>query len=321
MRSAKTKPEALAAGDEVGLIAPSGAVGDPCRIEKAVAALERLGFTVRIGASCRASYGYLAGADKLRAGDVHAFFADPSVRGIVCMKGGYGTPRILDALDYQLIARNPKVFVGYSDITGMHLAMNRLSSLVTFHGPMGISDVLVEGEEYSTRSWFDALTSAAPLGAIRNPDAAPPMRVLVPGRAKGELIGGNLSLIAATMGTAYEIDARGKILFFEDIDERPYRVDRMLTQLRLAGKFDECAGVVLGDWNNCKAEEGKPSLSLEEIFRDIIVPAGKPVIAGLRAGHCSPAATLPFGVEADLDAESEEPALRIVESALQKHEE
>jgi len=321
MRAAKTKPRALSAGDEVGLIAPSGAVRDLAQVGKAVAAIERLGFKVRVGESCRASYGYLAGADQGRADDVNAFFADPSVSGIVCMKGGYGTPRILDALDYELIARNPKVFVGYSDITGMHLALNSLASLVTFHGPMGISGVLVEGEEYSTRSWLAALTEAAPLGEIRNPSSSPPLGVLVPGTARGELVGGNLSLIAATMGTSYEIDAAGKILFFEDIDERPYRVDRMLTQLRLAGKFDDCAGIVLGDWNNCKAEGGEPSLSLEEIFRDVIAPAGKPTIMGLRAGHCSPAATLPLGVEAVLEAGAGGPCLRVVESALREREE
>jgi muramoyltetrapeptide carboxypeptidase len=310
------KPEALAAGDLLGLIAPSGCVRGPDQVERAVVAFERMGFQVKVGESCRSAYGYLAGEDTLRAADVNAFFADPEIHGIVCLKGGYGAPRILDAIDYGSISRNPKVFVGYSDITAMHLALGRLSSLVTFHGPMGISDVLVEGDEYSTRSWLAAVTSTEPIGRLENPTTAPGLRVLVPGKARGKIVGGNLSLIAATMGTPYGIDPRGKILFFEDIDERPYRVDRMLTQLRLAGMFDECAGMVLGDWNNCSPEDGKPSLSLEQVFRDIVAAAGKPVIMRLQAGHCSPSMTFPLGVEAVLDAEVESPRLEIVEAAL-----
>lgn len=313
--TSSTKPRALKKGDLIGLIAPSGSVREGAQVDRAVAALKGLGFAVKEGASCRASYGYLAGNDAGRAADVNAFFADPAICGIVCMKGGYGTPRILDLLDYATIARNPKVFVGYSDITGIHLALNRLSRLVTFHGPMGISDVLLEGEAYSTGSWLSAITSTSALGRLAAPEGAEGPRVLVPGRARGELIGGNLSLVAALMGTPYGLDARGKILFFEDIDERPYRVDRMLTQLRLAGTFEDCAGVVLGDWKSCDPEEGKPSLSLEEVFRDVIAPAGKPLIMGLRAGHCSPTMSFPFGAEAFLDAESSEPGLELVEAA------
>lgn len=313
--SDKIKPRALKPGDLVGLIAPSGSVREEAQVDRAIAALGRLGFRVREGESCRARYGYLAGSDEQRARDIRAFFADPEVDGIVCMKGGYGTPRILDLIDYDAIARNPKVFVGYSDITGVHLAINRLCGLVTFHGPMGISDVLIDGEEYSERSWLSAVSSTAPLRRLDNPKGSTQARSLVPGKARGELIGGNLSLIAALTGTPYALDAKGKILFLEDVDERPYRVDRMLTQLRLAGVFDECEGVVLGDWHNCGPEEGKASLTLEEIFRDVICPAGKPVVAGLQAGHCSPTMTFPFGVEALLDADSPEPGLDLVESA------
>ena len=312
---ARIKPRPLAPGGLVGLIAPSGSVRGDAQVDRAATALGRLGFGVREGASCRARYGYLAGRDKTRADDVNAFFADPAIRGIVCMKGGYGTPRLLDLLDYDAIARNPKVFVGYSDITAIHLALNRRCGLVTFHGPMGISDVLVEGEDYSTKSWLSALTSVSPLGRLDKPAGAPAPRVLVPGRARGELIGGNLSLVAALIDPPYALDARGKILFLEDIDEKPYRIDRMLTQLRLAGVFEECAGVVLGDWDNCGPEEGKPSLSLEEVFRDVIAPAGKPVVMGLRAGHCSPTMSFPLGVQAILDAASSTPGLEIVEAA------
>lgn len=308
------KPRALRLGDTLGLIAPSGSLKDIGMVADAADMLRSHGFGIKIGESCRSIYGYLAGEDSVRAADVNTFFADPEVSGIVCLKGGYGTIRILDALDYEAIGRNPKVFVGYSDITCLHLALNRHCSLPTFHGPMGVSDTLLQGDEFSTQSWLTALTLGAPLGRLRNPPEAAPMITLVGGVARGPMMGGNLSLVAATMGTPFEIDARNQILFFEDIDEHPYRVDRMLTQLRLAGKFDECAGIVLGDWNNCVPEEGTRSLELMEIFRDILVPAGKPTLAGFQAGHCYPMITFPFGVEVLLDADSL--SLEMVESAF-----
>jgi muramoyltetrapeptide carboxypeptidase len=308
------KPRALQAGDTLGLIAPSGSLKDLGMVEQAAGMLRRHGFESKVGASCRSIHGYLAGADSLRAADVNGFFADPEVAGIVCLKGGYGTPRILDALDYDLIRRNPKVFVGYSDITGLHLALNQHAFLPTFHGPMGVSDTLLQGDDFSTQSWLKALTTSAPLGRLENPPEAAPRFTLVGGVARGPIIGGNLSLVAATMGTPFELDTRGRILFFEDIDEHPYRIDRMLTQLRLAGKFDDCAGILLGDWNNCVPEEGTRTLELLEIFQELLVPTGKPTMAGFQAGHCAPVITLPFGVEAVLDADAL--SLEMIESAL-----
>lgn len=304
----------LKPGDTVGVIAPSGSLKDHARVDQAAHMLERHGFTVKLGATCRSTYGYLAGEDALRIADVHAFFMDPDVAGILCLKGGYGTPRILDRLDYDIIREHPKVFVGYSDITGLHLAINRHCGMPTFHGPMGISDTLLQGEVFSTQSWLTALTSSAPLGRLDNPADVAPVQTLNGGVACGPIIGGNLSLVAATMGTPYEIDARGKILFFEDIDEQPYRVDRMLTQLRLAGVFEACAGIVLGDWNNCVPEEDALSLELREIFRDILIPTGKPIVMGFQAGHCAPMITFPFGVQAKLDADA--CTLELVESAF-----
>ncbi len=295
------------------MAAPAGCANEPARADRAAAALAALGFEVVMGPSCKASYGYLAGPDELRAADLNAFFADPSIAGIVCMKGGYGTPRILDALDYGTIARNPKALVGYSDITGLHLAIGKLAGLATFHGTMPSSDMLPEFDEYSRRSWLAALTSTLPLGRIEEP--AGPVRAtrLVGGKARGPITGGNLSLIAATMGTPYQIDARGKLLFIEDVGEAPYRVDRMLTQLRLAGVFRDCAGIILGDWKDCAPAEGKASLSLEQVFQDTIVGCGKPCVQGFRAGHCSPAVTFPLGIEAELDAD--EGSLTFLEAA------
>ena len=306
------KPKALAMGGTLGLIAPSGGVQEPDRVERAAARLVDLGFRVKKGPGCGSSWGYLAGKDAVRAADLNAFFVDPEVDGIVCLKGGYGTPRILDAIDYPSVARNPKALVGYSDITGLHLALDRMCGLVTFHGPMPSSDMLPEFDELSRTSWLAALMTTGPLGLLANPGGGR-LEKLVGGTARGPVAGGNLSLIAATMGTPYEIDARGRILFFEDIDEAPYRVDRMLTQLRLAGKFDQCVGILLGDWKDCVPKEGKPSLTLMQVFEEVLAPSGKPVAFGFRAGHCKPALTFPFGVEAVLDADAG--TLVFVESA------
>jgi len=281
-------------------------------VERSAAAIAAQGFKVVVGESCRRKYGYLASPDELRASDIGRFFADRSIDGIVCMKGGYGTPRILDLVDYPAVAANPKVFAGYSDITGLHLAFQRFAGFPTFHSPMGIS---MDGvfDEFSAASWRAALMTPSPLGRL------PPLppntpKALVGGKARGPLIGGNLSLVAALTGTPYALVPDGAIIFLEDIDEEPYRIDRMLTQLRLAGVFKRCAGVVLGHWTRCEPKDAERSLTLEQVFADVIVPAGKPAITGFAAGHSIPTHSFPMGVEAVLDADAG--TLEIVESAL-----
>ncbi|MDA8410711.1 MAG: LD-carboxypeptidase [Treponema sp.] len=297
-----TKPKALLPGSRVGLIAPSGSSISPERVDAAKAALAELGFEVAEGRSCRAVHGYLAGDDATRASDVNDFFADRNIDGIFCMKGGYGTPRILDRINYDVIRAHPKVFVGYSDITGTHLAIGREGGLVTFHGPMPYSE---RGESWDGPSRERLLACVGPKGGkgpLENP-AGRPLKALAGGRARGRLVGGNLSLIAATMGTPWEIETRDRIVFMEDIGERPYRVDRMLTQLRLAGKLAGAAGFILGDWNDCGPEEGKGSLGLDEVLEELLIPTGRPVLANLAAGHCRPNLCLPLGVEVAIDAD------------------
>lgn len=297
------KPRALKEGDTIGLAAPSSPVPNPEMVDAAVSKIQELGFNVKVGESCRKNYGYLAGSDEIRANDLNAMFADPVIDGIICMRGGYGTPRILDKLDYSTIAKNPKVFVGYSDITSLHLAFSKICKLVTFHGPMVTSDMLTNFDDFSKDSFLKAITLNEPLGELTNP-LGEQIKPLTKGKASGPIVGGNLSLISATMGSSYEIDTKGKLLFLEDVDEQPYRVDRMLTQLRLSGKFADCSGVIIGDWNNCVPEEGKSSLSLMDLFEGIITPFGKPAIYNFKAGHCRPKITVPFGVEAILDADN-----------------
>lgn len=295
------KPRALRPGDLLGLIAPSGPAPEK-NLAGAVAGLEGMGFRVRVYESCRQRYGYLAGSDEIRARDVQSAFCDREIRGVICLKGGYGTPRLLDRLDYAAIAAHPKVFAGYSDITGLHLALGRCCRLVTFHAPMPMT--LADGRDpFTWDNWLRAVSSAAPLGELRNPPGEP-VETLVPGRACGPVTGGNLSLVAASLGTPFEIDTRGRLLLLEDVGEEPYTIDRMLTQLRLAGKFADCAGIILGDWQNCGPKDGGPSLPLAQVFADVVGPAGRPAIVNLQAGHCAHKLTVPLGAEARLDADA-----------------
>ncbi len=309
----KLLPKALRQGDTVGMVGPSGSSKDPDLVRKGAEALSALGFRVVVGDSCGNKYGYLASPDELRASDLNAFFADAAIDGIVCMKGGYGTPRILDRLDYGLVAAHPKILAGYSDITGLHLALRRHAGFPTFHTPMAIS--MVDGfDSFSANSFMATLGSTAALGRLPHPQGAPRPKALAGGKATGTLIGGNLSLVAALVGTPYALVPDGAILFLEDIDEEPYRIDRMLTQLRLAGVFERCAGVVLGHWTRCEPRDPDKSLTLEQVFNDIIVPAGKPVMTGFQAGHSTPTLSFPLGVAATMDADAgtldiDEPAL------------
>lgn len=308
------KGKRLKYGDTIGLIGPSGAVRKEGAVDRAVAYMEEMGFRVKVGESAHAKYGYLSGTDELRAKDICAMFADPDVDAIVCTRGGYGTMRMLDMLDYDLIRANPKVFVGFSDITALHNAFGEKCGLVTFHGPMATSwnDCFPDG--FTKPAFERAVMKAAPLGELTNAPGYHERETVNPGSAEGMLVGGNLSLLAGTIGTPYEIDTRGRILFIEEVGERTYCVDRMLTQLRLAGKFRDCAGIVFGDFNDCPVEYPQFGLTLSEVIRDIAAPCGKPIFTGLQAGHVSPQITLPFGVMARMDADN--CTLTVLESAV-----
>lgn len=304
------KPRALRPGDLLGLVSPSGP-SSPQSLNGAVAGLKAMEFGVKVYESCRQEYGYLAGRDEIRARDIQEAFCDPEVKGVICLRGGYGAPRILDRLNYAAIAAHPKVFAGYSDITALHLALNRCCRLVTFHAAMPMT--LGDGRDpFTWDSWLRALTSTGPLGELPNPPGEP-VETLVPGRARGTIVGGNLSLVSASLGTPCEIDTRGRLLLLEDVGEEPYTIDRMLTQLRLAGKFADCRGVILGDYEDCGPKDGKPALTLAQVFADVVAPAGRPAIVNFQTGHCAHKITVPLGVEAELDADAG--TVTIVESA------
>ncbi len=290
-------------GDTIGLIAPAGVIREEGAIQRAAAETERMGFRVKLGRSVHGHYGYLAGDDASRAADINDMFRDDTVDAIICLRGGYGAMRLLDRIDYDLIRRNPKIFMGFSDITALHIALLERAGLVTFHGPMAASN-WADGplEPFTKEQMFRALMNGAPLGDIPNPPDFP-RQTVVHGVCEGQLVGGNLSLVASLLGTPWELDAKGRILFLEEIGENTYCVDRMLTQLRLSGKLEDCAGIVLGNFNNCQVEYEQFGCTLEEVVRDVIVPCGKPVFSGLRCGHCRPNLTLPFGVMCRMDAE------------------
>lgn len=305
------KPKKLKPGDTIAVIATSSPT-DSERVMKAEKGLRTLGLNPIFYPSCFSNHGHLAGTDTTRLKDVHDAFLNPSHKGILCLKGGAGAMRLLDKIDYDIIKHNPKLFIGFSDVTALHLAFASKCNLSTVHGPMALSEMFQYGEEekvtleeFTLDSFSKAIFGTAPMGTIENPDGFE-IQSLVSGIATGEIIGGNLSLIAATLGTPYEIDTRGKILFIEDTHESNYVLDRLLTSLSLAGKFKDCNGIVLGTWTGCTAETKKSykgvDLPLDTIIKEVISPYGKPMINGLYAGHNFPQITLPLGVKVTLDA-------------------
>lgn len=297
------KPKAVKPGATLGLVGPSGAIRTDDGLERAINVLRKYGYNVKVGASAGARYGYLSGTDDLRARDLNDMFMDDDVDGIICTRGGYGTPRILDKLDFDAAKNHPKLFLGYSDITALLVAYGKFSDLVTFHGPMP-SSCMGYGDDfdaYSRDNFLRAIASTEPLGEMRN-CACQPLKCLNAGTVRAPMVGGNLSLVVETLGTPYEIDCRGKILFLEDVGERIYRLDGMLNHLRLSGKLEECAGIVLGDFTNCTAEYPNFCFTLDEVLRDLVLPCGKPVMSGLCAGHGPHKQTLPMGIEYELNA-------------------
>ena len=307
------KPRALKKGDTIGLVGISGAMHDPeTHFDQMLAGIEALGFNVVIADSCREQYGYLSGSDESRARGLNQMFADDRVDAVVCMRGGYGVHRMLDRVDFDVIRANPKVLLGYSDITALHTAIHEKVGMVTLHGPMPSTD-WHSMDAFTRDSLWRALTSAEPLGAVRNPEGVEP-KCVVPGKCRGMLVGGNLTLIASACGTPYALNAEGKVLLLEDVGVKVYRLDSMLTQLRQAGLFEQCAGVVLGGFTRCPEEYERYALHLEDVVNDIIVPAGKPVLANMMIGHVATKITVPLGVECELNATAR--TLTMTEAAL-----
>lgn len=313
------KPSRLNYGDTIGIIAPASAPPNPDTIDRSVEVLARLGFKARLAPRVRKRWGFLAGSDRDRAADLMRMFADPQVKAIVCVRGGYGTARLLPLLDYDAIRARPKIFVGYSDITSLHGAFLKKSNLVSFHGPMLNSDLVQESlPEFTLQSFLRTLMRPVAPGSICQGYHKKTVEILRRGIASGPLVGGNICILCASLGTPYQPSFRNAILFFEDLDEAPFRFDRMLTQLLNAGLLQQVAGIAIGINKNCadpKAKKAKEyRQTLEDVFRDRLLPLKVPVVSGLPFGHIPYNATLPIGVRVTLDANQGD--LRVTEPAV-----
>lgn len=303
------KPPRLRASDTVGLVAPASATFNTVDLEIARESLQALGLTVKVGRHVLARHGYLAGKDKERAADINAFFADPDVRAVLPIRGGWGSSRVLPHLEFDRIRRNPKILLGYSDITALLLAVHARTGLMTFHGPNGLGRWDAWSLEYFKRVLFEgeAVTLQNPRNlSEKNALTQTEHRVqrITPGTARGRLLGGNLTVLTAILGSPYVPSFEGAILFLEDVREDLYRVDRMFTQLKLAGILQKIRGFVFGTCAECGPGEGFSSLTLEEILADHIKPLNVPAWFGAMIGHQMQQWTVPVGSHVQIDADA-----------------
>lgn len=310
------RPKRLQAGDRIAIVSPSSSASED-HFKRLKQNMEFWGFEAVEGTSLRVQNGFLAGTDSERIADLHWAFSDPDIDAIWCIRGGYGSTRILDKLDFNLIRKHPKAFIGFSDITAFHQAIHQKTGLVSFHGP-------VSGGEHPelTRQWFRAVLMDAEknlrLSAIKPVSETPAEeetpRVIRGGKARGALCGGNLCLLAALCGTPFQPRFAGKIVLLEEIDEAPYRIDRMLTQLLHATDLRKAAGIALGIFSECRPKNASPTFSLAQTLQERLGNLNIPVCYGIPFGHVPVNATLPMGVAASLDADALE--LTLLEPAV-----
>ncbi len=292
-------PKSLLKGDLIGITAPAGCIWNKWHVEKIEKRMAELGFRTKIGKTIYEQAGYLAGSDQMRADELMEFYQDKSIRAILTMRGGWGCSRILDLLDYDIIKNNPKVLIGFSDITSLVNAVYKKTGIITFHGPCGYSS----WKEFTTNNVLKAIVGGQPF-TMKNPaDYQEGLLTLSPGKAQGRLVGGNLTVVMSMIGTEYEPEWQNNIFFLEEIGEEPYRIDRMLWQLKQHKVFDKVNGVVIGSLHKCQPEEPEKSFSLQEIIDQHFKDASFPVYQGATFGHLQPKFTLPIGVMAELDAD------------------
>jgi muramoyltetrapeptide carboxypeptidase len=311
------KPAALKPGDTIALVAPAGPVELP-QLKEYAQGLEKAGYHVSIPQGIERKAGYLAGSDQARADELNTAIHDPKVRALFPCRGGYGLTRILDRIDYAALRKDPKIIIGFSDLTALHLAIGREARLITFHSPMPDASLRKKDKEHSfaTSSFERAIfADRYQLGmvgyTVALPDGQPRPKTLVGGKARGRLTGGNLTLISSTLGTPYAIEPQGKILVIEDVHEAPYRIDRYLSQLRLAGVLDGISGVVAGGFTSA---DPKHAEEFDRILREYFEPLKKPAVSHFPVGHITNNATLPFGAMVELDGDAGE--LRVLENPV-----
>ena len=301
-------PEPLKHGDKAFLVCTSSPIFKE-DIEKCKEVVKKLGFEPVLGESLFEDIGgYIAGTPEIRVKDLHRAFADDEIKGIFCVKGGFSASQLLDKLDYELIKNNPKVFVGYSDVTNLNIVFNQKCNLGTFHGPMVKSNMFSDFNDFTKKSFLDVLNKKkGERWKFKNPmdeksGVEKEISLLYKKnfenkKINGEIIGGNLSIIVTTLGTDYEIDTKGKIFFIEEIEEEISRIDRMMTHLKYAGKFDDCNWILLGNFAGCENTYGE-NYELMDFLKDFFKDYEKPVIYGLESGHEKPdLVTIPLGAK------------------------
>lgn len=312
------KPQKLREGDTIALVTPGSYITQQ-ELEESISNIRRLGFNVTYSERLMQKNGYFSATDKERAADLNEMFERKDVHGIMCARGGYGCARILSYLDYNLIKNNPKVLVGFSDVTALQYAIYKKSDIITFHGLVSISTF----NSFSVKNFRNVLLNPTEELELRNSTTGNNynpygITVISDGKAEGELVGGNLSIVVSLIGTDYDIDFSGKIVFLEEFIEEPYRIDRMLTQMIQAGKFENAAGIALGVFKLCEPNKTNPafngSFSLMEVLTDRLGNLGIPVIYGLSFGHVADKFTLPFGGKAELNTDDKQ--LKLLEPCV-----
>ncbi len=304
------RPKKLEPGDTIGIISPASPTENRSEVLRATEWWQKKGYQVVVGKNVNKQRGFVAASEKERADDFNEMFVRDDVDAVFVTQGGYGSAQIIPLIDFDAVAKHPKILTGFSDITSLHLAINKFSKLVTFHGPGAARFNPAELTRYTERYFFKAVASTEPVGKIPLADKKKWLHTIHPGVAEGDLIGGNLTLICATLGTPYEIETKDKILLIEDVDIEPWIFDHMLSHLRNAGKLKELAGIVISECVNCVPFMQNPGyhvdISLEDVLEYYLQPLGIPTLSGLPLGHTKDMATLPLGVKARLDATRKE---------------
>jgi len=303
------KAPRLKSGDKLAIVSPGSYISEE-ELQNSIKNLNELGFETTYSENILLQSGYFAGADKDRAEDLMEKFADKSVKGIVCARGGYGCARILPMLDYDIIRSNPKVLIGYSDITALLYGIYKKSGLISFHGPVGTSTF----NDYSTNNFKKVLINPERTSLFQNSTSGDDENVygvttIAKGKGKGRLVGGNLSIMISLIGTEFDVDYSNKLIFIEEVGEEPYRIDRMITQMIQAGKFNNAAGVMMGIFRKCEVKKESDltakSFTLMEVLKDRLSSLKIPVVYGMSFGHVNDKFTIPFGALAELDADKQ----------------
>lgn len=308
------KPPKLKIGDTIGVISPASKPIDEAKFWRGVEYLKNQGFSVVVGKNALKNRGYLAGTDEERAEDLNEMFRRPDIQAIICARGGYGGPRLLELIDYHAIRQNPKIFVGYSDITVLQNAIMAQTGLIIYSGPMVAVEMGAGIHHYTEKNFWSLLTNNHTRFVLANP-IDQPWTVLREGAAEGRLIGGCLSVMAPLLGSAFSPDFSDGILIVEDIDEEAYRIDRALFHLKAAGILNQLNAIVFGEFIDCEAKDKtKPSLSVEEVIHDAIKGLSIPIIRDFAYGHAKIKLTIPFGARARLDTSTN--TFEVIESVV-----